>query len=63
MFWKYRKASLKKKRSYPRPSRQIAAQIFLKKHYEPKKFDFCQCNGLIMLQKKNEGILFARTAS
>ena len=23
------------------PSRQIAAQIFLKKHYEPNKFDFC----------------------
>ena len=23
-----------------RPSRQIAAQIVLKKHYEPNKFDF-----------------------
>ena len=24
-----------------RPSRQIASQIFLKKHYEPNKYDFC----------------------
>ena len=23
------------------PSRQIAAQFFFKKHYEPNKFDFC----------------------
>ena len=27
-------------------------------HYEPNKFDFCSWNGLILLQKKNEGILF-----
>ena len=54
-----RKVSLKKMRSYPGPSRQIAFQIFFKTHYEPNKFDFCQCNGLIMSQKKNEGILFS----
>ena len=30
-----------------------------KKHYEPNKFDFCQCNGLIVSQKKSEGILFS----
>ena len=41
------------------PSRQIAAQIFLEKHYEPNKFDFCEWNGLIMSLKKNEGILFS----
>ena len=53
-----RKVSLKKMRSFPRPCGQIAAQIFLK-FCEPNKFDFCQCNGLIMSQKKNEGILFS----
>ena len=30
--------------------------FFFKKHYEPNKFDICY--GLIMSQKKNEGILF-----
>ena len=40
------------------PSRRIATQIFFKKHYEPNKFDFCEWNGLIVSQKKNEGILF-----
>ena len=40
------------------PSRQIAAQIFFKKHYEPNKFNFCLWNGVNFVAKKNEGILF-----
>ena len=40
------------------PSKQIAAQIFLKKHYEPKKFDFCSWNGLILSQKKMKEFCF-----
>ena len=32
--------------------------FFFKKHYEPNKFDIWWWNGLIMSQKKNEGILF-----
>ena len=41
------------------PQGKSPPKFFFKKHYEANKFDFCQCNGLIMLQKKNEGIRFS----
>ena len=41
------------------PSRQTTIQIFFEKHCEPNKFNFCLWNGVILLQKKNEGIPFS----
>ena len=42
------------------PSRQIATQIFFKKHYEPNKFNFCLWNGVILSQKKMKEFRFLR---